>query len=106
MTHSHQIRAFFCDTMWIFSWKVFFTSVNFIFTVFLNDFFLLLITGGMWRNDKSTLFDYTNIQCKPKIFHVNISHQLFDYKITFENSQQENTNSKGDFKDFWYTKKI
>ena len=36
-------------------------------------------------------------------------HQLFDYKITFVNSQHENTNSNGDFvlkdsKDFWYTK--
>ena len=28
-------------------------------------------------------------------FNTNISHQLFDYKIT--NSEHENTNSKGDF---------
>ena len=27
----------------------------------------------------------------------NISHQLFDYTITFVNSQHQNTNSKGDF---------
>ena len=26
---------------------------------------------------------------------MNISHQLFDYKITFVNSKLENTNSKG-----------
>ena len=45
----------------------------------------------------------------------NISHQLFYYKITFVNSQLEDTNSKGDFvlnkpvlnvrfKDFRHTK--
>ena len=28
---------------------------------------------------------------------TNISHQLFDYKISFVNSQLENTYSKGDF---------
>ena len=46
---------------------------------------------------------------------MNISHQLLDYKITYMNSQLEDTHSKGDFvlknwfetfnfKDFWYTK--
>ena len=30
-------------------------------------------------------------------FNANISHQLFDYTITFVNLQRENTNSKGDF---------
>ena len=35
---------------------------------------------------------YITISCD-----TNISHPLFDYKITFENSQHENTNSKGDF---------
>ena len=35
--------------------------------------------------------------CLPESFHTNISHQLFYYKITFVNSQRENTNSKGDF---------
>ena len=35
--------------------------------------------------------------CKLESFNINISHQLFDYKITFVNSQRENTNSKGDF---------
>ena len=30
-------------------------------------------------------------------FNTSISHQLFDYKITFHNSQLENTKSKGDF---------
>ena len=30
-----------------------------------------------------------------EIFNTNILHQLFDYKITFVNSQHENTNSKG-----------
>ena len=28
---------------------------------------------------------------------MNISHQPFDYKITFVNSQEKNYNSKGDF---------
>ena len=30
-------------------------------------------------------------------FNTNISYQLFDYKITFVNSQLEKTNSKDDF---------
>ena len=33
----------------------------------------------------------------PESFNGNISHQLSDYKITFENSQHEKTKSKGDF---------
>jgi len=33
----------------------------------------------------------------PESFNMIISHQLFDYKITFGNSQRENTISKGDF---------
>ena len=41
-------------------------------------------------------------------FSSNISQQLFDYTITFENSQHWNTNSKGvlnvRFKDFWHKK--
>ena len=35
--------------------------------------------------------------CIPENFNTNISHQLFDYIITFENSQHQNTYSKGDF---------
>ena len=35
--------------------------------------------------------------CIPESFNTNISHQRFDYKVTFVNSQLENTNSKGDF---------
>ena len=38
-----------------------------------------------------------NIFCTPESFNTNISHQLFDYTITFVNSQQENTNSEGDY---------
>ena len=30
--------------------------------------------------------------CIPDIFNTKIVHQLFDYKITFVNSQHENTN--------------
>ena len=37
-----------------------------------------------------------NIFCiLPESFNTNISHQLLDYKITFVNSQYQNTNSKG-----------
>ena len=32
--------------------------------------------------------------CEPESFNTNISHQLFDYTITFENSHHENTYSK------------
>ena len=32
--------------------------------------------------------------CKPETFNTNISHRLFDYIITFVNSQHLNTNSK------------
>ena len=53
--------------------------------------------------------------CITESFKTSISHHLFDYKITFVNQQQENTNSKDDFgqkktvlnvlfKDLWYTK--
>ena len=35
--------------------------------------------------------------CIPESFNTNISHQLFDYTITFVNTQHYNTNSKGDF---------
>ena len=34
---------------------------------------------------------------KPESFNINISHQLFDYKITSVNSQRENPNSKGGY---------
>ena len=50
--------------------------------------------------------------CIPESFNSSISHQLFDYTITFVNSQLLNTNSKGGYvlktgfkvvlKDFWY----
>ena len=35
--------------------------------------------------------------CIQESFNTNISHQLFDYTITFLNSQRKNTNSNGDF---------
>ena len=51
----------------------------------------------------------------PESFNTNISHQLFDYKITSVNSQHYTTQLKKvilysklvlkvRFKDFWYTK--
>ena len=36
-------------------------------------------------------------KCIQESFNTYISHQLFDYKITFVNSQPENIDSKGDF---------
>ena len=33
--------------------------------------------------------------CAPDIFNTKISHQFFEYKITFVKSQPEKTNSKG-----------
>ena len=33
----------------------------------------------------------------PESFNIDISYQLFDYKITYVNSQRKNTISKGDF---------
>jgi hypothetical protein len=38
-----------------------------------------------------------NFICIPESFDTNISHQLFNYKITSVHSQRENTNSKGEF---------
>ena len=38
-----------------------------------------------------------NYVCIPESYNQNILHQLFNYKITFWNSQLENTNSKDDF---------
>ena len=35
--------------------------------------------------------------CTPESFYMNISHQPFDFKITFMNSKQKNTNLKGDY---------
>ena len=35
--------------------------------------------------------------CKPESFNTKILHQLFDYTITFVNSQHKNTNSRCDF---------
>ena len=46
---------------------------------------------------ESNHFYHYNFFCIPESFNTNISHQLFDYKITLLNSQHENMNSKGDF---------
>ena len=37
------------------------------------------------------------IHCIPESFITNIPHRLFDYKITFVNSQRKNKNLEGDF---------
>ena len=39
----------------------------------------------------------TKVICIPESFNTNISHQLFDYIITYVNSQHQNSLSKGDF---------
>ena len=43
--------------------------------------------------------------CTPERFNTTISHQLFDYKKTYVNSQHENTNKRGYFvlKNQFYT---
>ena len=52
----------------------------------------------------------SDIFCIQESFNTNISHQLFDYKISFVNSKRENTNLREDFvlknwfKNVWYTK--
>ena len=43
------------------------------------------------------MFLICNSICVPENFNMNILHQLFDNKITFVNSQLEDTNLKGDF---------
>ena len=48
-------------------------------------------------NFDSYLCTQYNIICIPVSFNKNISQKLFDYKITFVNSQHENANSKCDF---------
>ena len=47
--------------------------------------------------EKENLKLLCNIIFTPKSFNAYISHQLFEYKITFVNSQHENTTLKGDF---------
>ena len=42
-------------------------------------------------------FKVYNSFCIPGSFNTNISHQFFEYTITFVNSQHYNINSKGDF---------
>ena len=39
---------------------------------------------------------YGSYYCIPEHFNTKILHQLFDYKITFVNSQRKNTNPKSD----------
>ena len=39
--------------------------------------------------------DNNNIFCIPESFNIKILHQLLDYWITFVNSKNENTNSRG-----------
>ena len=48
------------------------------------------ICGGAFK------YVWFNFLCIPESFNTIISQQLIDYKITFVNSKQENTNVKGD----------
>ena len=60
-----------------------------------------MFTSHRRQHMKSSLMRCNNsnllILLIPESFNTNISHQLFDYKITFKNLQHEHTNSKSDF---------
>ena len=71
-----------------------------------NYFFVFKVEMYMMRKEivLPALLANTNIRCEntislhtPESFNTNILYQLFYYKITFVNSQHENTNSEGDF---------
>ena len=51
----------------------------------------------MLVDDLIYLVEEKHTFCIPKSFNTNILYQLFDYKITFENSQLDNKNSIVDF---------
>ena len=57
--------------------------------------FLFIIL--FWQYIKWLIVIVIKIFCITESFNTNISHQLFDYTITFANSQHYNTNSKGVF---------
>ena len=72
-------------------------ELNLIIKEFVNVFLCLLFLhleattlGINWKQIKNHILIAES-------FNTNISHQIFDYKITFVNSELENTNSKGDF---------
>ena len=56
--------------------------------------FLISLSDSEFFRCHTTIFKWV---CIPESFNTNISHQLFDYTITFVNSQHKKTNSKGDF---------
>ena len=59
------------------------------------DFYPLGANSSLYS---SLIVIYFEIIRIPESFNSNkISHQLFDYRITFVNSQHQKTNSKGDF---------
>ena len=47
--------------------------------------------------DTKNIYRNVNNICILECYFTNISHKLFGHKITFVNSQHNNTNSKGDF---------
>ena len=57
---------------------------------------MILTTTKGWTT-KTFLMSTFNTFCIPESFNTNISHQLFDYIITFVISQHYDLNSKGDF---------
>ena len=65
---------------------------NCIYLQYLN---ILHLYNREGHKHNKTKFNY-NYYYITESFYTNSSHQLFDYKITFVNSQRENTNSKGD----------
>ena len=70
---------------------------------YLSVCFKTLIKGAL--NEKKSVLFFDNLQYKmfknniylPKSFNKKLSQPLFDYKMTFVNSQRENTNSKVNF---------
>ena len=60
----------------------------------------------VWKADSYMKSNGGNNFCIPESFNTNISHQLFDYTITFVNLQHQNTNYKGSFTNRHFMKNV
>ena len=49
------------------------------------------------RESFNNFHETANTLCIPESYNMKISYQLFDFKVTFVNSQHKNTNSEGEF---------
>ena len=56
----------------------------------------MIVSSYTYDDPTTTYILILFLLCIPKIINTNISHQLFDYTITFVNSALEQ-DSKGDF---------